>query len=91
MRSNGHVIVLVQELERGDRLTHLLDRGALTLDRGLVIVKQVLDALAHAHAKGVVHCNIKPENIALSESPDGRCAARARLHPWYDDSPGPVF
>ena len=32
---------------------------------------QVLEALAHVHARGVVHCDVKPENICLAtKAPD---------------------
>lgn len=40
--------------------------GALPLDVALKIWRDVLDALAHAHANGVVHFDIKPGNILLS-------------------------
>jgi len=51
----------------GESLRDRLARdGALPLDDALRIWRDLLDALAHAHARGVVHRDIKPGNILLS-------------------------
>ncbi len=58
----------------GEDLRHLLQRqGALPADRALSLVAQVGSALDAAHARGLIHRDVKPGNILLVESddPDG--------------------
>ena len=39
--------------------------GALPLDEAMRILREMLDALAHAHGQGLVHRDVKPENVML--------------------------
>ncbi len=62
---------LTMELVEGHNLrTELRRHGALPLGRALELVDGVLDAIACAHRAGVVHRDVKPENVLLE--PDGR-------------------
>ena len=57
---------LVTEHFEGASLRALMKReGAITDERALTIVGQVLDALAYMHGKGVVHRDIAPGNILV--------------------------
>jgi serine/threonine protein kinase len=53
----------------GEALSSVLRRiGALSVDRALAILRPLLDALAHAHGQGLIHRDIKPDNIMLEAS-----------------------
>ena len=57
------------EMVEGESVGDLLKReGRLTDTRALGIVRQALDALAYAHARGLVHRDIKPDNLMLTSA-----------------------
>ena len=60
---------MAMELLEGRDLRELLERGevAATSDK-LAIIEQILDGLAFAHAKGVVHRDLKPGNVRILPS-----------------------
>jgi serine/threonine-protein kinase len=58
---------IVAELLEGEDLGSLLDRvGKLASSQAVEIVRRVCDGLAAAHARGIVHRDMKPENVFLS-------------------------
>ncbi len=62
-------VALVMELLEGASLGEAIDRdGPLAPRRALVITRQVLDALGHAHRTGIVHRDMKPDNVMLARA-----------------------
>ena len=65
-------LALVMELLAGEALGTRLERERkLTLEDALDIFLPVLGGLAHAHRAGIVHRDIKPDNVFISRDPDG--------------------
>jgi eukaryotic-like serine/threonine-protein kinase len=62
---------LVSELVRGETLDELERDGSLDDDAVLRVGVALCDALAHAHERGVVHRDVKPQNVIVPERPDG--------------------
>src|ERR1041384_4979559 len=63
---------LVMEHQHGsDLTTELARRGALSPAEAVDTVLQCCDALAEAHAHGILHRDLKPANVGLIARPDG--------------------
>ena len=67
---------LVMELLEGQSLDRLVEDGPLSPGRAFDLFGQALQGLAHAHAEGVLHRDLKTENIFVSRLPDGREVAK---------------
>ena len=59
------VQALVLELIEGRTLAERIGNGAMQLDEAMSIAWQIADALAVAHAQGVIHRDLKPANVKL--------------------------
>ncbi|MBX3225440.1 MAG: serine/threonine protein kinase [Labilithrix sp.] len=78
----GGFMWLAMELLEGTRLDALLaEEARLPVERAVAILLDVCAGLAHAHARGIVHGDVKPANVLLVARPDddGDAALRAKL------------
>ena len=59
-------LFLVMEKVEGDSLgARLRNLGPIAARQALVLARQILDGVGHAHTQGVVHRDLKPDNIIL--------------------------
>jgi eukaryotic-like serine/threonine-protein kinase len=69
LASDEHDVYLVSELVRGRTLAELHRAGAVS-DRDVArIGADLCEALAHAHARGVIHRDVKPQNVIVVAEP----------------------
>ena len=68
-RDTDHIFI-AYEYVPGKTMRQALAAGELDDRDSIEAAAQLLDALAHAHAKGIVHRDVKPSNVLLGESSD---------------------
>ncbi|MEZ5964661.1 MAG: bifunctional serine/threonine-protein kinase/formylglycine-generating enzyme family protein [Planctomycetota bacterium] len=66
---------LTMEYVRGASLTRYCDAHRLTIAQRVDLVGRVCEAVAHAHRNGVIHRDLKPDNILVVEQ-DGRAVPK---------------
>ncbi len=63
---------LISELVHGETLAQLIAARALADEELIEIGLALTDALAHAHARGVIHRDVKPQNVLVPDHPEER-------------------
>jgi serine/threonine protein kinase len=70
--TSDHRPFFVMELLRGHTLDQRVAQGAMSIEEVVAVAVPVARALAHAHAEGIVHRDVKPENVFLVQRSQGR-------------------
>ncbi|WP_438022623.1 serine/threonine-protein kinase [Sorangium sp. So ce233] len=68
---NGAPYMVMDHLEGKDLAAVLAESGPLAVPVAIELVLQVCEALAEAHAQGIVHRDVKPSNLFLTRNANG--------------------
>ena len=84
---------VMEFIEHGSLGDYLQSRGTLPLEEALDLFRETAVGLSHAHAKGVLHCDLKPANILLDQDAKPRLAdfGQSRLSTEQSPSLGTLF
>jgi serine/threonine-protein kinase len=67
IEQEGEKLFIAMELVEGESLAAMIARGPLSIVDAVRIMTQAADALGEAHEKGIVHRDVKPDNILVSK------------------------
>jgi serine/threonine-protein kinase len=71
-RTEDEIVYIVMELFIGQSLRDLIEQqGSLPVERSVTIIRQVCLALDAAHRSGVIHRDVKPDNIVIESNGQG--------------------
>ncbi|HKQ69593.1 MAG TPA: serine/threonine-protein kinase [Polyangiaceae bacterium] len=70
--SDGRPYLVLEHVEGCTLRDELRMRGAMPMGTALALARQLLSALGAVHGAGLVHRDVKPENIMIAPLPDGR-------------------
>ncbi len=64
-QSDGNYYIVMELIEGADLRRYLRSRGMLAIDRAIIIAHDVALGLSAAHRRGIVHRDVKPQNVLV--------------------------
>lgn len=65
-QQGGNYYIVMECMSGGSLEDRLREKGSLPIDEAVCIAAEVCDGLAYAHARGIVHCDLKQANILFA-------------------------
>lgn len=73
---DGRPFLVMEFVDGPDLKKHVAAQGPLPPAEAARLVAEVAEGLRHAHAQGIIHRDVKPENVLLARRPDGGVIAK---------------
>ncbi|MCY1078153.1 protein kinase domain-containing protein [Archangium lansingense] len=86
-----HGDCIVMEYVAGESVAALIKRGPLALAQALRLASAVADGLGEAHAKGLVHRDLKAENVLVTSAGQAKILDFGLALPLWGNSPSPTL
>lgn len=64
----GYHYIVMEYVEGQTLKEYIQERGKLSIDEAIKFAVAIAEGLEHAHAMGIVHCDIKPHNMLITKS-----------------------
>jgi serine/threonine protein kinase len=84
---NAEPPYFVMEFVENGSLGNYLARGPISINESIRIVREVCSALIDAHGAGVLHCDLKPDNILLDQQLNARICDFGQARMSHEQSP----
>ncbi|VDL13939.1 unnamed protein product [Hymenolepis diminuta] len=72
--SDDHLVLVTERLSGNHLLEEVLLGHTWTESAAIMLIKELLEAVAHVHEEGIVHLNIQPDNIIFPRGTSSRSA-----------------
>ncbi len=80
---------IVMEYIKGETLSDLLHKSALTIKQAVEVIEAVGEALGAAHASGIIHRDIKPSNVVVDKNGEVKVLDFGLVKHLHEDPPQP--
>ena len=78
--SESRVFLVMEKVEGQTLHDYMRNKPSFTEVETAVLLKQLVQAVAYLHAHGIIHCDIKPQNILLQAEAPGKGHTMGRYH-----------
>eukprot|EP01135_Chromosphaera_perkinsii_P007374 Nk52_evm22s805 gene=Nk52_evmTU22s805 len=68
IQTEGEIYIIMQYAEGGEMIDHIASKKTLGEDEARIFFRQIVSAMDHCHKSGVIHRDLKLENILLDDS-----------------------
>ncbi len=82
---------VMEYVSRGSLARHLEAEGPLPVERAVAIFEELALGLMQVHAKGILHCDLKPSNVLLDDELRPRLADFGQSRLTDEKAPGPAL